>query len=196
MRSYRLKRRSRSVRCCRPWGLVGHRHWLSDVVGRGARSPWAGWGWPCNVEAAEVGAGERQASEPTSPARWWLGWATHLWVSQSLSYQGDSSAKSTNIFWELRAQPRGEMVVVKPSPWCCFWEETGGLCAWLWCFVLKREKPTFSFCFPSDGEVMPITHLFCCLAQSKASWDSLLLSLFLASCRSLTTLGPSFEFLL
>lgn len=33
--------------------------------------------------------------------------------------------------------------------------------------LYSREKPTFSFCFPSDGEVMPITRLFWCLAQSK-----------------------------
>ena len=88
----------------------------------------------------------------------------------------------------LRAQPRGEMAMVKLSPGS-FQGGDGRLCA---CFVLKREKVSFPFCLPSNAEVVPTMHLSQCLAWMRLVGALLPLSFFLAFCRSLHMLGPSF----
>lgn len=81
--------------------------------------------------------------------------------------------------------------MVKPSPGS-FQGGDGRLRAR---FVLKREKVILSFCLPSDAKVVPTMHLSQCLAQNEAGRGLTTLSFFLAFCRSLRMLGPSFGIL-
>ena len=72
--------------------------------------------------------------------------------------------------------------------WGHFREEMGGYVHTLY----SKEKVSFPFCLPSDAEVLPTMHLSQCLARMRLVGALLPLSFFLAFCRSLHMLGPSF----
>lgn len=130
-----------------------------------------------------------------------VGFRTHFshsvvtWGSHShptfLSYQRDSSARPTNIFlepespatwWDGDSQTFSGVISGRR------WEVTCTLC------TQKRESHP-SFCLPSDAKVVPTMHLSQCLAQNEAGRGLTTLSFFLAFCRSLRMLGPSFGIL-